>query len=417
MKIFLVGGYIRDSLLGLKPKDKDFVVVGSNKGEMTNLGFQEVGNFFPVFLHPKTKQEYALARKEKKKSKEGNPHLNFDFEIENVSLEEDLKRRDLTINAIAVDERINDLNNHAVFIDPFNGIKDIENKVLRHVSDAFSEDPLRVLRVARFSAKLPNFKIAPETLDLMKEIVRGNDFKKLSQERILKEMLGAFNTPKPSNFFEVLKEVGALEHYFPELYALIGVPQNPIYHPEGDCWVHTMLVLDKSVQFRSEIITYACLTHDLGKGITPKEMWPRHIGHEESGIPLVSQFSDRLGVPSSYKQASLMVTKNHLRVHRIEQGNPSSIVRMFYEIDAFRKPELIEILARCCEADDLGKNRENINQGKILEEYFKQVKDVGFKDIRQDLKGEAIAHEIRALRVKRLKKYISDKEKINEEKK
>jgi tRNA nucleotidyltransferase (CCA-adding enzyme) len=406
LKTYLVGGYIRDSLLGLKPKDKDFVVLESNKEEMLNLGFQEVGNFFPVFLHPETRQEYALARKEKKKSEGDNPHSNFEFEIKNVSLEEDLKRRDLTINAIAVDERISDLNNHAVFIDPFNGIKDIENKVLRHVSDAFSEDPLRVLRVARFSAKLPDFKIAPETLDLMKEVVKGGDFKKISQERILREMLGAFNTSKPSNFFEVLKEVGALEHYFPELHALIDVPQNPIYHPEGDCWVHTLLVLDKSVQFKSEIITYACLTHDLGKGITPKEMWPRHIGHEESGIPLVSKFSDRLGVPHSYKQAALTVTKHHLRVHRIEQGNPSSIIRMFYEIDAFRKPELIEILARCCEADDLGKNRENINQGKILEEYFKQVKDVGFKDIRQDLKGEAISHEIRALRVKKLKSFI-----------
>jgi tRNA nucleotidyltransferase (CCA-adding enzyme) len=416
MKIFLVGGYIRDSLLGLDPKDKDFVVVGSSKEEMLNLGFQEVGNFFPVFLHPDNKCEYALARKEKKKSG-NNPHSNFDFEIDNVSLEEDLKRRDLTINAMALSgEEFNICDSSKQIIDPYNGFKDLKNKTLRHVSEAFSEDPLRVLRVARFSAKLPDFRIAPETIDLMKEIVKEDEFKKLSQERILKEMIGAFNTPKPSNFFEVLKEVGGLEYYFPELHALIDVPQNPIYHPEGDCWVHTMLVLDKSSQFKSDIISYACLTHDLGKGITPREMWPRHIGHEESGIPLVSQFSDRLGVPSSYKQASLMVTKNHLRVHRIEQGNPSSIVRMFYEIDAFRKPELIEILARCCEADDLGKNRENINQGKILEEYFKQVKDVGFKDIRQDLKGEAIAHEIRALRVKRLKSYIRGKNEKEKEK-
>lgn len=406
MKIYVVGGFIRDSLLGLNPKDKDYVVVGATKKEMIELGFSEVGNFFPVFLHPKTKQEYALARKERKISKGKNPHSNFDFEIENVTLEEDLKRRDLTINAIALDERFNDLNNHAALIDPYNGLKDINDKVLRHVSEAFSEDPLRVLRVARFSAKFPDFRIASETLEVMKEIVRGEDFKKLSQERILKEMLGAFRTPKPSNFFEVLKEVGGLEIYFPELHALIDVPQNPEYHPEGDCWVHTMLVLDKSTQFNSEIISYACLVHDLGKGITPKEMWPRHIGHEESGIPLVEKFSDRLGVPNSYRQAALIVTKHHLRVHRIEQGNPRSIIRMFYEIDAFRKPELIEILARCCEADDLGKNRENIKQGKILEDYFREIKDIGFKDIRQDLKGEAISHEIRALRVRKLKSYI-----------
>ena len=403
MEIYLVGGAVRDSLLGLVSKDKDYVVVGATDKDMLDAGYTRVGAFFPVFIHPDTGCEYALARKERKISNlTSNPHQDFTFVIEGVALEDDLKRRDLTMNAIAFNESSGE------YLDPYGGIYDIKNKIIKHVSEAFIEDPLRVFRVARFSARFSDFTIAPETLDLMRKVVSGDDFKNLSMERVYKEMEACLNLSNPSIFFETLKKVGGLEFYFPELHALIDVPQSPVYHPEGDCWVHTMLVLDHAAKNNSLEISFAALVHDLGKGITPKEVLPKHINHENNGLTLVENFCDRLKVPNSLREAGLVVTKNHLKVHRIEEMSPNSIVRLFYAISAFKKPHIINVLARACEADDLGKNRTEVRQGILLEEYFNVVKDVSIKDIQEGLVGEAIYNEIRATRVRKLKKYIRE---------
>lgn len=401
MKTYLVGGAVRDMLMGVEPHDRDYVVVGSTEKEMEDSGYQKVGAAFAVFLHPETKAEYALARKEKKT---GLGHAGFQIDIEEVSLQDDLMRRDLTINAMAIDDRF-------MLVDPFGGREDLLDKVFRHVSSAFSEDPLRVLRVARFSAKYPNFTIAPETLELMKEIVESNDFKSLSQERVLKEMLKALGGLKPSNFFNVLRSVGGLDHFFPEIKILIDVPQNPKWHPEGCAYTHTMMVLDHSVDQLP--VRFACLVHDLGKGITPKELLPAHHNHEETGIPLVEDMCKRLKVSNELKEAAIAVTRNHLRVHRILEANPSSLVRMFYEMNAFKKPHLVEILAHACKADSLGKRTliedswVEYPNSDLLIQYFDKIKDIAFKDIRQDLTGKKIADEIRATRVRILKGFIN----------
>lgn len=401
----MVGGAVRDMLLGKIPKDLDYVVVGSSEAEMLNHGFKKVGAAFPVFLS-ENGSEYALARTEKKSLTTGtNAHAEFDFETNSVSLQEDLQRRDLTINAMAFDVESNTL------IDYVNGKTDLENKTLRHVSPAFSEDPLRVFRVARFAARL-GFSVAPETLTLMRQVVAAAEFKTLSFERVCVEMEGALQTEKPSIFFEVLKSVGGLDHYFPELVNLFDVPQKVEYHPEGDVWVHTMLVLDQAANLSPDIrIRFAALVHDLGKGITPQDKLPAHPGHESSGIPLVEQFCDRLHIPNSWREAAIVVTRNHLRVHQIDQAKASSIVRMFYEFNAFKKPELVAILARACEADDLGKNRVAVTQGHTLEEYFQVANSIGFKDIKSGLQGQAISNEIRAERVRHLKTYMEAKTK------
>jgi tRNA nucleotidyltransferase (CCA-adding enzyme) len=416
MKTYLVGGAVRDMHMGKKPKDRDYVVVGASVQDMLDKGFHHVGESFPVFLHPdRGGEEYALARKERKIDG-ANAHKAFVFDTDNVTIEEDLYRRDLTINAMALQiQHMDDEPSETFeFHDPYGGRADIANKVLRHVSEAFEEDPLRVLRVAKFAARFPDFTIADRTIDLMKKVVRTDGFKSLPAERVYKEMISALSYDKPSIFFEVLRYVGGLSHFFPELEKLIGVPQNPIYHPEGDCWIHTMLVLDHAASMKSDYrmeIVFSALVHDLGKGITPVEILPKHIEHEKNGVPLVEEFCRRLKVPNNLRDAALIVTSNHLRVHRIGEATASSIVRMLIEIGAFKKPHVVEILARACEADDMGKNRENVVQGLMLEEYFNHVKDVSSKDIRQGLKGESIGHEIRATRVRMLKKHMAERTK------
>ena len=394
MKIYLVGGAVRDRILGLDPKDLDYVVTGSTTEEMSALGYKQVGAHFPVFLHPQSGDEYALARKETKVTEQV---LNSDFKFDtfNVSLEDDLARRDLTINSIAMDEN--------TYIDPFNGIEDLKNKILRHTSPAFIEDPLRVLRVARFAARFDDFIIHPSTIEIMKKLVNTPEFRQLSSERVFGEMNKALKQKKPSRFFEVLKEVGGLDHFFPELKQLIDIPQRPEYHPEGCVWTHTMLVVDHAASANSDIrCVYSALVHDLGKGITPAEKLPSHTGHEEAGLPLVRAMGERLHVPNDWTEAALVVTAHHLKIHRLKEMRANSIVKMFYEIDAFRKPHLVSLLARCCEADDMGKNRADYDNGILLEEYFKTVRDISFKDIREGLKGKAIAHEIRSERVRML---------------
>lgn len=398
MKIYLVGGAVRDRILGLDPKDLDYVVTGSTPEEMSALGYKQVGAHFPVFLHPLSGNEYALARKETKVT-DKVLNLEFKFDTNNVSLEEDLSRRDLTINSIAMDEN--------TYIDPYNGMEDLKNKILRHTSPAFIEDPLRVFRIARFAARFSDFTIHPSTIKIMKQLVTTPEFKQLSNERVFGEMEKALKQKEPSRFFEILREVGGLDHFFPELKQLIDVPQKPEYHPEGCVWTHTMLVLDYAAVANSDIrCVYSALVHDLGKGITPAEKLPSHPGHEEAGLPLVKSMGERLHVPNDWTEAALVVTAHHLKVHRILEMKANSIVRIFYEMDAFRKPYLVEILARACKADDMGKEREDYKQGELLMKYFAEVKGIGFKDIRPGLKDKAIANEIRAERVRKLKENL-----------
>jgi tRNA nucleotidyltransferase (CCA-adding enzyme) len=376
MKVYLVGGAVRDELMGKIPKDKDYVVTDSSPREMRELGYLQVGQSFSIFLNPKTREEYALARGE--------------------SLIEDLARRDLTINALARSEE-------GELIDPFHGQRDIKNKILRHVSSAFADDPLRIFRIARFLAYNPDFEIAEETSALIKTLVETSEFKELSTERIFTEMKLALKTRKPSLFFQTLLKLGALKYHFPELQNLIGVPQRAEYHPEGDAWVHTMLVLDHAADLSQDLpLRYSALVHDLGKGVTPKKVLPRHIGHEEAGIPLVKRISKRLKVPNDWLEAAVVVTRFHLRVHRIFEMKASSIVRMFYEMDAFRKPYLVKTLALGCEADDMGKMKEAVPQGRYLEECFEKIKDISMEEIPSSLTGKAIGDEIRARRVRRL---------------
>lgn len=401
MRIYQVGGSVRDLLLGQSPKDIDYVVVGSDQETMLKLGYSQAGESFPVFKC-KEGHEYVLARRESKTNK---GHTGFSFETKGVLLIEDLLRRDLTINSIA-------LTPEGDILDPFGGVKDLHDKIFRHTSEAFSEDPLRVFRVARFAARFPEFSIAPETMELMKEMTKSEDFKTLSNQRIFSEMESALETQRPSRFFEVLKEAGGLSEYFPELLELDKVPQRADYHPEGDCWIHTMIVLDQAAGITDSVkVRFAALVHDLGKGITPEEILPAHHNHEEAGIPLVEEFCKRLRVPTEWKETALIVTSQHLKVHQLKKLKPSTIIRMFYDIGAYRSPGIVKELAQACEADAMGKYKNESDSKSLLEEYFTVTTGISFKDCRPGLKGEAIANEIRQLRVLALKSYIDDRNK------
>lgn len=369
-------------MLGRSPKDLDYVVVNGTEEELINRGLTKIGSNFPIFIDPQTRAEYAFARGE--------------------SLEEDLKRRDLTINAMAMDE-------DGKIIDPFDGRRDLKKKILRHVSDHFAEDPLRVLRIARFKAHLPEFEIHPDTLDYLREISQSDAYQNILGERIFTELRLALNCQRPSYFFEVLKSIGGLRPHFKELADLVNVPQNPQYHPEGDCWVHTMLVLDQAARISADPrIRYSALVHDLGKGVTPKKILPKHIGHEETGVKLVQNLSLRLFIPNDWTETAVVVTRFHLRVHRIDEMKASSIVRMFYEMDAFRRSHLIPLLARACEADDMGKLKEHVSQGKKLEAAFEAIRVIDKDALDPKLEGRAYGEALRAARVKKLKEFLSE---------
>ncbi len=301
MKIYLVGGAVRDELLGRPVADRDWVVIGATPEVLLEQGYQQIGNDFPCFLHPDTKDEYALARTEKKS---GSGHTGFicDFSPQ-VTLEEDLSRRDLTINAIAK-------SLEGGYIDPYNGRKDIEDKVLRHVSEAFAEDPLRVLRVARFGARYSElgFQVHPDTLLLMNQLVKQGELATLTPERVWKEMSRALMESRPSEFFRILRQCGALHVLLPELDRLFGIPQPHQHHPEVDTGEHVMLVIDEARQrFNNPIVTWAALMHDLGKGLTPEEQWPRHICHEIKGVPLVEQVCERYRLPKDHRTLAMLV--------------------------------------------------------------------------------------------------------------
>jgi tRNA nucleotidyltransferase (CCA-adding enzyme) len=345
-KIYCVGGAVRDRLLGLPVQDHDWVVVGSTPEEMVARGFKPVGKDFPVFLHPATHEEYALARTERKTAR---GYQGFAvYAAPDVTLEQDLLRRDFTINAIAQDEQGN-------LIDPYCGQADLRAGVLRHVSPAFSEDPVRILRAARFAARF-GFSIAPETLKLMRDMVENGEVDALVAERVWQELARGLMEQTPSRFFETLRSCGALQKILPELDALFGVPQPEKYHPEIDCGIHTMLVLDDTAKHDYALETrFAALTHDLGKGTTPKDILPRHIGHEQRSVELLKGVCQRLRVPADCRDLALLGARYHGDVHKATELRAETIVRLFQSADAWRKPERFTQLLQACSSDARGR--------------------------------------------------------------
>ncbi len=347
MKVYCVGGAVRDELLDFSVKDKDFVVVGATPQAMLDAGYRPVGKDFPVFLHPKTHDEYALARTERKT---GAGYKGFVIHASpEVTLEEDLARRDFTINAIAKDSA-------GKLIDPFNGQADIQAKLLRHVSNAFVEDPVRILRAARFSARFTEFTIAPETLNLMQQMVQNGEVDALVPERVWQELSKGLMEARPSRMFDVLRACGALQKILPELDKLWGVPQPPQHHPEIDTGVHVMMVIDYAAKQNFNLpIRFAALVHDLGKGTTPAEILPRHIGHEARSVHLLKDVCKRLRVPNDCKELGVMVAKFHGKLHQVLKMKPSTLVEFLTELDAFRQPERFNDFLKACECDSRGR--------------------------------------------------------------
>lgn len=347
MKIYQVGGCVRDALLGRPVQDHDWVVVGATPEQLAAAGYRPVGRDFPVFLHPQTHEEYALARTERKTAP-GYHGFAFHAAPE-VTLEEDLLRRDLTINAIARDD-------DGALIDPCGGRRDIEARVLRHVSPAFAEDPVRILRLARFAARFTDFTVAPETMQLMHSMVTAGEVDALVAERVWQEIAKGLMEAQPSRMFEVLRECGALIRLMPEVDRLWGVPQRADYHPEVDTGVHLMMVLDMSAELHSSLpVRYACLTHDLGKGTTPADILPRHLGHEDRSVHLAREMGQRLRVPHECSELAELVAREHGNVHRSDGLNAAAVVRLLDRCDAFRKPDRFAEALLACECDARGR--------------------------------------------------------------
>lgn len=347
MKSYRVGGAVRDALLGLPVKDVDHVVVGATPEQMVALGYRPVGKDFPVFLHPHTHQEYALARTERKTAK-GYKGFQVHAAPE-VTLEQDLARRDLTVNAIAADE-------DGRLIDPFNGQRDLQARVLRHVSPAFSEDPVRILRAARFAARFHEFTVADETMQLMRDMVQAGEVDALVPERVWQELAKGLMEAKPSRMFEALRACGALQRILPELDRLWGVPQPEKYHPEVDTGVHVMLVVDYAASQQHNLpVRFAALTHDLGKGTTPADMLPRHIGHEERSAELLKTVCERLRVPNDCRDLAYIVARFHGKVHRAEEMRADTLMRLLQDTDALRQPERFKAMLLACVCDARGR--------------------------------------------------------------
>jgi tRNA nucleotidyltransferase (CCA-adding enzyme) len=383
VKIYLVGGAVRDELLGLQAAERDWVVVGSTPAEMLEKGYKQVGASFPVFLNPENGEEYALARTEKKQG-HGYHGFRVDFHAA-VTLEEDLKRRDLTVNAIARDE-------DGKLIDPYGGERDLHQKVLRHVSEAFVEDPLRVLRVARFAARFAHFgfRVHESTLDLMREITRTGELQHLAAERTWREIERAMQTENPSEFVSVLRDCGALEVLLPEVNKLFGVPQPEQYHPEIDTGVHLLMALDSAAKLNpgAANIVFAVLLHDLGKGLTPQQYLPAHRGHEAAGVPLVDAVCERLRVPNATHDLARKVCARHLDCHRILEARPATVLRLLERLDVFRQPNLLADFVTACQADFLGRKGlqdRPYPQGEYLQQAYGAVADIRARDL--DLQG------------------------------
>ncbi|ACD18123.1 multifunctional CCA addition/repair protein [Paraburkholderia phytofirmans] len=353
MNIYAVGGAIRDELLGVPVQDRDYVVVGATPEQMVAQGYRPVGKDFPVFLHPQTHEEYALARTERKTAA-GYHGFQF-FYAPDVTLEEDLARRDLTINAMAREVRPDGELTGPV-IDPFNGQGDVQARVFRHVSDAFLEDPVRILRIARFAARFVDFTVAPETLALMRKMVADGEVDALVAERVWQEVSRGLMEKKPSRMFEVLRECGALARILPEIDALFGVLQRADYHPEVDTGVHVMMVVDHAAQQGYALqVRFAALAHDLGKATTPEDMLPRHIGHEGRSVDLLKPLCERLRVPNDCRDLAVLVAREHGNIHRVMEMGAAALVRLLERSDAIRKPARFAEALQACEADARGR--------------------------------------------------------------
>ena len=379
MKKYLVGGAVRDMMMGMDPKDLDYVVVGSSPENMLNDGFEQVGADFPVFLHPETGDEYALARREKKT---GEGYLGFTSEFgTDVTLEEDLGRRDLTINSMAYE-----LSGYGGYVDPFNGEDDLHNKVLRHTSDAFQEDPVRVLRLARFRARLGSeWTVAPETVNLVATMAKKGVLNELTPERVWKEMSRALMETHPRLFFDTLLECDALHVLFPEVYRLKTALESRRWHPEGDAYEHTMLVLTQaSVQNFDFDSTYAALVHDFGKGITPRDKLPKHYGHDVKGVAVVEDFSNKFTVPAKTRDRAMKATRYHMYMHKLDTLNAKTVVKMFDDMGALNDPDSVRVLFNvgvCDERGRLGSEMNSLDHLYQLNNFFEAYKSVKFADV------------------------------------
>ncbi|OLQ77499.1 multifunctional CCA tRNA nucleotidyl transferase/2'3'-cyclic phosphodiesterase/2'nucleotidase/phosphatase [Photobacterium proteolyticum] len=392
MQTYLVGGAVRDALLGLPVKDKDWVVVGATPQQMLDLGFSQVGSDFPVFLHPKTKQEFALARTERKS---GKGYTGFVcHSAPDVTLEQDLMRRDLTVNAIAQTD-------NGTLVDPYNGQQDLLDKQLRHVSPAFVEDPLRVLRVARFAARFAHlgFTVAPETLALMQDMVVAGELSALTPERVWKEWEKSLSSENPDVFIKVLRQCGALGVIMPEIDALFGVPQPEQWHPEVDTGLHTLLVAEQAAKLSPDTaIRFAAQVHDLGKALTPPEEWPSHKMHCQTGLGAIKALCQRLRIPNEYRDIALVVCAQHTKVHHANELRPGTFIKIFDQVDAWRKPERIKQLALCCRADVRGRTGHEddpYRQADILQAVFAAAQNVAVKPIVEaGFTGKAIKEQL-----------------------
>ena len=399
MKTYLVGGAVRDALMGREGSDRDWVVVGSTPEAMVALGFQPVGRDFPVFLHPQTQEEYALARTERKTAR--GYHGFSVYAAPDVTLEQDLARRDLTINAMAQDEQ-------GQRIDPYGGERDIAQKVLRHVTEAFREDPVRILRLARFAARFPDFTLAPDTLQLMQAMVQDGEVDALVSERVWQELSRGLMAEKPSRMLQVLCDCGALARVLPEVNALYGVPQRAEHHPEIDTGIHLEMVLDQCARLQAPLeVRFACLCHDLGKATTPADVLPRHIGHEQRSVKLLLKLCERWRVPLECKELAEVVAREHGNIHQSLGLGPAALMRLLVRCDALRRPERFAQVLLACECDArgrLGREHEAYPQRTRLLHVLNAAQSVHSANISEDalaqgLSGLEIGKKIEAARI------------------
>jgi tRNA nucleotidyltransferase (CCA-adding enzyme) len=391
MQVYLVGGAIRDQLLGREVVEKDYVVIGATPELMLQQGYLPVGSDFPVFLHPVTKEEYALARTEKKS---GIGYGGFTFYTSpDLTLEDDLIRRDLTINAMAQAD-------DGSIIDPYGGLQDLQQKILRHVSNAFIEDPLRVLRVARFAARYAQlgFTIAPETLQLMQQLVQQGELNYLTPERVWKETHRALLEDRADVYIDVLRQCGALAAIMPEINNLFGVPQRPQHHPEVDSGIHTLMTLQRACEAKySDRVRFAALLHDLGKALTPEDMLPRHIQHEERGIEPIQILCERLKVPNPFRELALLVCKDHLLCHRIMELRAGTVWRLLQRLDVLRRPERVEEFAKACECDArgrLGLENRPYPQAQFILAAMNEVRKIRAAILPKEIQGANIGEAL-----------------------